>query len=99
TVAACLLRRIAIQVLHQQWAGTDQTHIAATHIPKLRQFVETGTAQKSPQTSDALPIGEELTLSVPLVGHGSELERDERHASVARAFLPKKNWASHTQPN
>ena len=31
----------------------DEAHLATEHIPDLRQLIETGLAQKSPQTRDA----------------------------------------------
>ena len=44
-VAARLLGGVALEVLRQQRARTDQRHVAAQHVPELRQLVEAGGAE------------------------------------------------------
>ena len=44
-VAPRLLRRVAIQVLHEQRPGPHQRHLPAQHVPELRQLVDVRAAQ------------------------------------------------------
>src|SRR5690554_3412032 len=37
-----LFGRVAVQVVHQQRARTDQTHVALKHVDQLRQLIEAG---------------------------------------------------------
>ncbi len=72
-----LLRRVAIEVLHQKRPGTHQAHFAHEHVPELGKFVDAGATQELPKTGQAHLIGEQVPLSIPLVGHGAEFDQHE----------------------
>ena len=61
-------------VLHNRpWA--DQAHFSTEHVPDLRQFIETGFAQESPQARDAW-ISAQLMVAEPFgPGLGIALEQ------------------------
>src|SRR6266487_2369596 len=48
-VAACLFGCVPTKVLHQKRARANQAHISLEHVEQLRQFIEAGPAQKSPE--------------------------------------------------
>src|SRR5262249_62252373 len=51
SVPARLLRRVTRQILRQQRPGTDQRHVAAKHVQKLRQLVDAGFAEPAANRS------------------------------------------------
>src|SRR4030067_2905308 len=68
-MAARLLRCVALQVLHQQWARTDQAHLTPQYIKQLRKFVQAGSPQESAPAGQALFIWAQTTLDIAGLGH------------------------------
>ena len=98
-VAAPLLRRVEVAVLHQQRPGTHQAHLTLEHVDQFRQFIQGEAAQEAAQPGEALLVGEQVALLVPVVGHGTELVDDKRLSPVAQAGLAEEDGPPHGQPS
>jgi hypothetical protein len=90
-VPSSLFGSVAIQVLHQEWTGTNQAHLSFQHIEELREFIEARGAQEPPQSGDALSVREKVALLVAGLFHRPEFIQLERHPFETRARLPEKD--------
>ena len=91
--------------LPRQWRPrAHQAHLAADHVPELRQFVDAGAAQEATHAGDPRIVGDLeggsadlvalLQLAQPLLGvgdHGAELEDLERSTVEADPRLPEED--------
>ncbi len=98
-VAALLLGRVAPQVPHQQRARPDQAHVAAQHVPQLRQLVDRGGAQEPAESSQALGVGQRPAVGADGVAHGAELDHRERHAAPPGPLLAEEDGPAHVGPH
>ena len=90
-VAAHLLRRVTIQVLHQQGARPHQAHVTLQHIEQPRQFVQAGAAQEKTKARQTFRIGQQIALGVAGVGHGAELVDGEEFAVQTGSLLAEED--------
>jgi hypothetical protein len=74
---------VARQIFHQQWAHSDETHLAAHHIPQRRQFIERRATEERPECREALRVGARA------VAHRAELEQLEQLAVKAGPAMTK----------
>ena len=88
-----LFRCISCKVLGEQRAGADKTHIAFQDIPKFRQFVEGGCAEKAAEDCEAALIGSGS------VCHASKLQKSEELAVFSGAELCEKDGRPHPDPD
>src|SRR3954466_7626675 len=82
---------------------TDQAHIAANHIPELRQFIETQFAKPPANPGDAriaLP-GINVGRFIITLGcaHRPKFESREQFPLPADPWLPKNSGTSALNPN
>ena len=84
-----LLPRIAIEILHEQGARPDQTHIAFEHIPELRQLIQGSRTEPPSERSQPLRIRQEFAVRVPGIRHGPELDQVEDDSVMSRPRLQK----------
>jgi hypothetical protein len=89
------------ELLHERrtlGARTHQRHVAAQHVPQLRQLVQAGAAQDLADTGDAV-IGGDIprVVAVGVDPHGAELQQLERMAVLADPDLAEQHrpWARH----
>ena len=76
---------------HLLRARTDQAHVAAQHIPQLRDFIEPGVAQKTPQPRDArIGLAGKARRVHSLVAHAAQLVQTKRLPVQARAPLAEE---------
>src|SRR5262249_34175761 len=73
----------------------DERHLAAQHVPQLRQLVEAGRAQPAPGGGDARVAtrGRRWRLGVGVAGHCAELPHAETPAVAADALLREERRA------
>ncbi len=98
-VAACLFRRVTLEVLHQQRARTHQAHIAFKHIEEFRQLIQAGGAQEAPEAGEALLVGQQLTIGVAQVAHAAELVEPEEPTMQAWALLAEDHRPAEEEPD
>ena len=84
-----LLRRVTVQVLHQQRARPDPAHLAAQDIDKLGKFIQAAPAQEPSHPGDAgVPVCGPLgAAAFGIPPHGAELEDLEEAAVEPHARL------------
>jgi hypothetical protein len=88
---AGLFGGVAVEVLHQQRARPDETHLAPKHIVKLRQFVDAAGPQKFAEEGQPVFIGEQFSLGIRLIRHRAEFIHAERLPFISRADLAEEN--------
>ena len=86
-----LLGGVAVEVAHQQRPRADEAHVAAEHIPKLRQLVEAQSADHPSDARQALFVGEQCSGGVALVGHRPELGDVEGASAESRTCLSEEH--------
>jgi len=91
-VSSRLLRRVAVEIAHQQRPGANEAHVAAEHIPELRQLVEAQPPHEASDARQALFVGEQCARGVALVGHRSELGDVEGASAEPRTCLSEEYW-------
>src|SRR5262249_54509036 len=94
-VPARLLRRVAIQVLHQQRTRSYETHRPFKNVEEFGQFIEARGTQDSTDGCQPRPV----VLVVPANAHGPELENIEGDPMSARTRLSKQHWRPHRDPD
>src|ERR1041385_5185421 len=57
-------------------AGSDEAHIAEKNVPELRNFVDSGGAEKTADASDPCVAHLSILIASGLVAHGAQLEQD-----------------------
>jgi hypothetical protein len=87
------------KVLLDEWARSDETHVAAQHVDQLGELVERGRAQSPPERRDASIIGQELAAAIALVGHRAKLEELERAIVEAGASLSEEHRTTKAHAN
>jgi hypothetical protein len=98
-MAATVAVGIQWKVLLDEWARSDETHIASQHVDQLRELVERGRAQSPPERRDASIIGQELAAAIALVGHRAKLEELEWAIAEAGAALSEEHRATKADAN
>ena len=99
---AGLLLGIQWQVLHQQWPGPNQGHIALQHIDQLGKFINGGGAHKTSHLGQPFFIRQQIAVLIPFVGHRLEFDDLENFCVFTWAFLQKKGsctFVGEMQPN
>ena len=84
------VRRVVLDLVGDRRARADERHVAAQHVPQLRQLVEARLAQEAPDARDAR-----------VVGHLEEVRaRGVSPAPLAPAIRPTTNsrWVSCPAP-
>src|SRR5215210_4548136 len=94
-VPSCLLRRIARQVLEQEWPWSHDAHLALDDVPQLRQLVEAGSPENRSQPRDTCVQWHDGSVGPERITHRPELDDRERRALVAWADLPEQHRAPH----
>ena len=78
------------------WAGSDNAHIADEDVDELGKFVDAQFPQRLPHAGDIL-IGVFQLMGGNLAGsrhiHGTELENQERYIVTAHTLLDKQRLA------
>jgi len=69
--------------------GTHQAHLPGQHVPKLRQFIQTGAPQEVPEPGDAgIPLGSPLRAERLGIGaHGAEFIETKTTPILADSLL------------
>jgi hypothetical protein len=79
---------------------TDQAHVAAQHIPQLRQFVDPGGTQEPADARDPRIAGVRVGIVVrSLRAHGAKFDDFERHVVFPDAPLAEENGTAILQPD
>ena len=90
-VTSHLFHRIARQIFHQKWTGTDKAHFATEHVDQLWQFIEAGASKKFAKPAESLRIRQQTPGGIPCVAHGAEFVDGERSPTQTRTLLLEKN--------
>ena len=90
-VATLLFRRVAVEILHQKRARTDEAHISLDHVDQFRQFIDARRSKKLAKRVQAIGVGPHLPASRAVVGHCPELYQGEGPASKTGPFLKKED--------
>ena len=90
-VAARLLGGVAVEVLHQQRARTDQAHVAFEDVEEFGEFIQAGGAQEAPEAGEALLVGQQAAIGVAQVAHGAEFVELEDPAVQPGARLAEEH--------
>ena len=98
-VAARLLGGVAVEVLDQQRARTDQAHLAFEDVEELGQFIQAGGAQEAPEAGEALLVGEQVTLGITQVAHGAEFVEFEDPTVQPGALLAENHRPAEEKPD
>ncbi len=90
-----------------QRSRAHKTHLAARHVPKLRQLIQKNTTHKTsrPRHSRIIiqlehpsaafsSILKAVVQSFRFMNHGAELEQDERPSAVSVAHLTEQHRKS-----
>ena len=88
-----LTRRVEGQIFHQQRPRTHETHVAPQDVVELRQLVEAGRTQPTPEGRHALGVARQRFTRTRLA-HRSELVEHERTATETRASLTEDHRAT-----
>ena len=96
-MAPPLCRRVKGQILHEQGAGTHQAHVAAQHVPELRQLVEARRPEELAETRDSRAVWQRLPRSVARVAHGSEFHQSKGPCTQSGALLHEENRRPETR--
>lgn len=96
-VAAHLLGSVAGEVLHEERPWPDEAHFPFEDVPQFGQFVEAGGAEEAAEGGQAVGIGQELAVGIPLVGHGAEFDEGEGAAVVAGALLGEEDGGAEAE--
>ena len=94
-----LLRGVAVDVLHEQGARADETHLPSQNVEQLGKLVEAGLAEKPADRRDPLAVREQIARGVPFVRHAAEFDQLERSASKTGAGLAKEDRWSLEHPD
>ena len=80
---------------------SDERHLATQHIEKLRQFVDTGTAQQSTEPSHAPVVRRGLDDPSAIFGHPhrAKLEHDKFAVVETAAALAEDRWSRAFEAN
>ena len=97
--AAALLGVVPLDVGEWQRTRADEAHVAAHHVPQLREFVETARSQQPPEARQALVVGQQGAVGAAGVGHAAELDDLDRLAVTARSSLPEQHRRAEPQPH
>ena len=63
---------ICCQLVRDRRTRTHQRHVAHQHIEKLREFIQTRSAQESPHSCDPFVVGDLVNyVPFPFAGTGS----------------------------
>lgn len=89
-VASGLLCRVEGEVFHQEWTRADERHVAFEDIPELGELVDGCGADEASHLCQSLSVGEQVSVGVPLVGHGLELDHSEDASILAGALLTEE---------
>ncbi len=98
-MSARLLRRITLQILHQQRPRPHQAHLPLQHIPQLRQLIQRCGPQKTAQSGQPSGIRKKVALAVPGIGHGAEFIHGKRLAVPHRPNLPTLGTMATSLPS
>jgi hypothetical protein len=96
---AALPRRVAADIAHVEGTRADEAHIAAQHIPKLRQFIEATAPQEGAKPCAALRFGTDTWRGNRHVQQSPEFQNDEGASLQAGTLLPEKHWRTETNTN
>src|SRR5665647_1546139 len=91
-VPSRLLPIVAVEVLRQEGARTDDAHVALEHVDELREFVERGRAQQLAEARETLGVRcarLDPSGSARRVAHRAELIEGEDAPVLAWPPLPK----------
>ena len=88
-VAATFLRQQ--RLARQTRARPDKAHVAAQHVPQLRQLVELGATQPGASSGDAAKLGFVRRAIAGANAHGAQFDQAEAATIAAKTFL-NKDW-------
>src|SRR5262249_50051256 len=92
------LRRIAVEVGHEQRTRSNQTHVAAQNVPELREFVEAQPPDVPRQWRESFGIGQGMTALIGRILPRPELVDTERFAIQPGPCLPKESCGPVIDP-
>src|SRR5437879_3208127 len=74
-VSAGLLGGVPRQVFDEQWPRSDEAHVAAKHVPKLRKLIETQAAQPTTRRGESLLVAPRVAAVVSCSRHRAKLDQ------------------------
>jgi hypothetical protein len=86
-----LFRRVTLEVLHQEGTWADQAHVSTQDVPQLGQLVETGAAEESAESDQAVGVREQVAIAIARVLHRPKLEERKGLPSKPRPLLTKED--------
>src|SRR5581483_12491340 len=89
-VATRLLGRVAAEILRQQRPRADEGHVAAQHVPELRQLVEARGTEEPSQRREPRLVRVDAELRRVGRTHRPELEEREAAAAETGPRLPEE---------
>ena len=88
--AAPLARRVALHLIGEGGAGTDEAHVAADDVPELWQLVERQPPQHPPRTRDArIAFVDREAGALPLC---TDLHRPQLDQLELSPSSPTRRW-------
>ena len=87
------------QIFRQERPRTDQAHLTAQHVEKLRQLIKTGVPEYSPKRRDAMRIELRLALAFAIHAHRPKFQQRKDPAIHAWATLTEQHRRSHGRTN
>ena len=63
---------VMLQIPNQQRPRPNHAHIPLENIEKLGKLVQTRGAQQSAEFSQPIPVGQQIAVFIPRIGHGTE---------------------------
>ena len=79
------------QILRQEGSRSDQGHITFQHVDELREFVNRSRTDKLPDPGQPLLIRQQITIRIPLIRHGLELDDMENPGILSGTGLQKES--------
>ena len=82
-----LLFAVQRKIIHTERTWADERHVALEDVDELGELVNRGGSNETAYLGESDGIGEEVALSIALIGHGLELDDFEDLAVKTLALL------------
>ena len=87
------------KIFRQERPRTDEAHVPAKHVEKLRQLVKAGVPEYSAKRRDAMRVKLRLTFAVAVHGHRPKFQHRKNPSMQAWTALTEQHRRSHGRAN
>ena len=92
-VTTSLFLSVLTEILREQRARTDKTHVAFEDIPKFRHLIEAGGTKHDAE------FGQTILIRTVAIKHRTKFVQIKRRGSKTRPLLSKQSGTTHLTAN